>query len=56
MKGNTVAKAICELLSSLLSCSPQPPEMESEPARPVKRNWELPARELQLSAIPDGKR
>lgn len=55
MKWNTVAKALCELLSSLLSCCPQPPKTESEPARAVKRNWELLASELQLSAVPDTK-
>lgn len=55
MKGNTVAKAICELLSSLLSSSPLPPKTESKPAKAVKRNWELPAPELQLSSVPDTK-
>lgn len=55
MKGNTVAGAICELLSSLLTCSPLPPETENEPARAVKRNWKLLASELQLSAIPGTK-
>lgn len=47
MKGKAVAKAVCGLLSSLLSCFPLPPETESEPARVLQRDGELPALGLQ---------